>query len=115
MLVVLEDDLMFLSRIREAAKASAVEVRVARNAAALLAACEAGATGVIASLDSARLPVLDAVRALRADARFSALPVTGYLSHVHAERAQEARGAGFDRVLARSAFVAALPDLVAGR
>ena len=114
MLVVIEDDLMFLSRIREAAKATGAEVKVARNAAALVAACEAGATGVLANLDSPRLAAVEAVRTLRADARFAAVPVVGYLSHVHADRAQEARAAGFDRVLARSAFVQELPALVAG-
>lgn len=114
MLVAIEDDLMFLSRIREAATATGAEVKVARNAAALLAACEAGASLVLANLDSARLPVFEAVRELRALPRFAAVNVTGYLSHVHAERAQEARDAGFDRVLARSAFVRELPALIAG-
>ena len=114
MLVAIEDDLMFLSRIREAAKASGTEVKVARNAAALIAACEEGALLVLANLDSARLPVFEAVRELRTLPRFAAVNVTGYVSHVHAERAQEARAAGFDRVLARSAFVQELPELIGG-
>jgi CheY-like chemotaxis protein len=112
MLAVIEDDLMFLSRIREAAKAAGVEVTVARGAAALVAACAAGANVVLANLDSPRLQAIEAVGALRSDGRFAALPVTGYLSHVHAERAEAARAAGFDRVLARSAFVQALPSLL---
>ncbi len=114
MLVAIEDDLMFLSRIREAARATGAEVKVARTGAALVAACEAGATRVLVNLDSSRLPVFDAVRELRALPRFASVTVTGYVSHVNADRARQAQAEGFDRVLARSAFVQELPELVGG-
>lgn len=114
MLVVMEDDLMFLSRIREAAKASEADVQVVRNEAALAEACRAGKALVLANLDSARLGAVAAVRALRADPTLAAVVVIGYLSHVAADRAREAREAGVTRVLARSAFVQELPALLAG-
>jgi len=106
------DDLMFLSRIREAAKGPGVEVRAARTVEQLLGAA-AGSGLVLVDLDSPRLPTSAALAALKADPALAVLPVVGFFSHVHADRAQTARQAGVGRVLARSAFVQALPALLA--
>ena len=54
--VALVDDLMFLSRIREAAKGRGVEVIAARTAADAVTGARAGARLVIVDLDSPRLP-----------------------------------------------------------
>jgi CheY-like chemotaxis protein len=112
-LVAFMDDLLFLSRIREAAKGPGVEVRPARN----LDQLKAGAPGaglVLVDLDSQRLPTGEALAALRSDPELAGLNVVGFFSHVHAERAAAAKQAGVTRVLARSAFVQELPGLVAG-
>jgi CheY-like chemotaxis protein len=106
------DDLMFLSRIREAARPLDVELRAARRLPELLEAARAGAALVLVDLDSARLAAADALAALRADPALAQLPVVGFFSHVHAERARAAREAGCTRVLARGAFVQALPELL---
>lgn len=108
----LVDDLMFASRIREAARPLGVEVRVCRRVDDLLAACAGGAGLVFVDLDSARLPTEDAVRSLRGDPALAGLPVVGFVSHVHADRIQAAREFGVTRVLARSAFVQELPALL---
>jgi CheY-like chemotaxis protein len=104
---------MFLSRIREAAKASGVEVRSARNLEQLRAYVPGAAT-VFVDLDSARLPTAEALSALKTEPALAAVPVVGFFSHVHADRAAAAKEAGVARVLARSAFVQELPALVAG-
>jgi CheY-like chemotaxis protein len=106
------DDLMFLSRIREAARGAGLGVRTVRTAADLLGGARDGARLVLVDADSGRLPWADAVRALRADATTPRLPVVAFLSHVHAEHAEEARAAGCSRVLARSAFVRELPGIM---
>lgn len=106
------EDLMFLSRIREAAKAAGVEVRGLRRVADLLEAARESPRLVLVDLDSPRLPAAEALRALRADAEAARVPVVGFFSHVHAERAREARAAGCARVLPRSAFVQELPHLL---
>ena len=111
--VVLVDDLLFLSRIREAARGVGAEIRTARNAKALLDAVRAGGRLVLVDADSARLPWDDAVRALRAEAAGAVVPVIAFLSHVQVARAAAARDAGCTRVLARSAFVRELPGLLA--
>jgi DNA-binding NtrC family response regulator len=110
--VAFMDDLMFLSRIREAAKAAGVEVRSARTVDQLKAAA-AGSALVFVDLDSARLPTDLGLAALKADSALASLPVVGFFGHVHVDRARAAQEAGVGRVLPRSAFVQALPALVA--
>lgn len=107
------DDLMFTSRIREAARGAGLEVRTVRKLPDLLAAAREGARLVLADLDTERLPVLAGVVALRAEPELAGLTVVGFLSHVHADRAEAGQAAGCTRVLARSAFVAQLPQLLA--
>jgi CheY-like chemotaxis protein len=112
-IVALVDDLMFLSRIREAAAGVGAEIKTVRNAPALVAACRAAHALVLADLDSPRLGAADAIRTLRADPAGTSIQVIGFFSHVQAERAQEAVAAGASRVMARSAFVRELPALIA--
>jgi CheY-like chemotaxis protein len=109
--LALVDDLMFLSRIREAARGSGVEVRTARTAPEAREAAR-GARVVFVDLESARLPTTEALLALRAEPDLASLPVVGFLGHLQAERAKEARTWGVTRVLARSAFVQELPALL---
>jgi CheY-like chemotaxis protein len=111
--LALVDDLLFLSRIREAARGTGVEVRPVSGSADLVATARDGARLVLVDADSSRLPWADAVGALRSDPSLASLPVVAFLSHVHAERVDAARAAGCSRVLARGAFVRELPRLIA--
>jgi CheY-like chemotaxis protein len=111
--VALVDDLMFLSRIREAAKGHGLEVKAVRTEADALAGARAGARLVIMDLDSPRLPVAAALSGLRADPSLTALPVVGFFSHVEAQRGRDAAAAGCTTVLPRSAFVQKLDALMA--
>jgi CheY-like chemotaxis protein len=109
--VALVDDLMFLSRIREAARARGLEVTGVRTVTDLLAACRDVPRLVIMDLDRDRPP--EALGALRAVPALSSVPVVGFFSHVHPERARQAREAGCTRALPRSAFVQELDALLA--
>jgi CheY-like chemotaxis protein len=111
--IALVEDLLFLSRIREAARGAGVDVRPVRTAAALLEAAQAGAALVLVDADSDRLRAGEAIAALRAAPGALPVPVIAFFSHVHAGRAEAARAAGASRVLARSAFVQELPGLLA--
>ena len=111
--LALVDDLVFLSRIREAAGGTAAEVRAVRGPADLLAAASDGGRLVLVDADSSRLPWAEAVSALRSDPSLASIPVVAFFSHVHAERAEAARAAGCTRVLSRGAFVKELPRLIA--
>jgi len=112
-LLALVDDLLFLSRIREAGRAAGIEVRAVRGASDLLDAARNDGRLVLVDADSERLPWKAAIAALRAEPSTAPLPVIAFVSHVRADRAEAARAAGASRVLARSAFVEQLPDLVA--
>ncbi len=119
-------DLIFSTKITGTAKALGGQVQVARSLDALRqkldAACEAAATGtppteaasgvplVIVDLNSTGVDTVEAVRV--AKAHRAAPRVVAFLSHVQAELAVAAREAGADQVLARSAFVDRLPELV---
>jgi hypothetical protein len=109
--VVYMDDLMFLSRIRAAAAAQGVTVRAARKVPDLVEVCRQGVRLVLMDLDS-RLPTTEAIAAVKAEPDLFGLPIVGFFSHVHIERAQAARAAGCTWALARSAFVRQLDGLL---
>lgn len=112
-LLALVDDLMFLSRIREAARGSVLEVRAVRDASGLAAASLGEPRLVLVDADSDRLPWRATLAALRAEPAFAAVPVVAFSSHARPDRAEAARAAGASLVLARSQFVKELPGLVA--
>ncbi|HUG54193.1 MAG TPA: hypothetical protein VMR21_11345 [Vicinamibacteria bacterium] len=111
--VAVVEDLMFLSRIREAARGRGLEVKAVRTPADALAAARAGARLVVLDLDSPRLPAAETLAALHADPLLAGLPVVGFFSHVDAERGRDAARAGCTTVLPRSAFVQRLGALLA--
>ena len=110
-MVAVVDDLMFLSRIREAAKRQGAEVRAVRTAAEAASACREDGLAIF-DLDSTRLPVMDAIAAVAGDPALAGVELVGFYSHVETERAREARAAGCRTVLPRSAFVLQLDGLL---
>lgn len=115
MIVAAVDDLLFSSKLRQAARGAGVEIVFARGAGAVLAQARATKPSlVILDLDAERLQPLDVLEQLRADATLADIRTLGFVSHVRADRIRAAEEAGIGAVLARSAFVAQLPDIVAG-
>ena len=110
--VAVVDDLMFLSRIREAARGRGLDVRAVRTARDAVAACQGGARVVILDLDTPRLPVLETLTAIAQDPGLSGVDLVGFFSHVETDRAREARAAGCRTVLPRSAFVRQLDEIL---
>ncbi len=112
-LVAFMDDLMFLSRIRDAAHSAGIEVRSVREPAALVETCRLSRPALVfVDLDSHRLSSLDAVAAMRSDPTLSAIPVVGFLGHKQTDLAHAAQSAGCTRVLTRGAFVNELRSLI---
>lgn len=103
--VALVDDLMFLSRITEAAAAQGLEVTRVRTLPETLAACRPLPRIVLMDLDSPRLPWVDAAGALRADPELAGIPLVGFYGHVHADRARRAEEAGVTQAITRGVFV----------
>ena len=115
MVLIAVDDLMFASRISSAAKALGVEIAFARSPEAIVAAVRAKSPRlVILDLNSVKVRPLEAVAALKSDPALAAVRTVGFVSHVQTELIAEARQAGVDQVMARSAFVAQLPQLLQG-
>jgi CheY-like chemotaxis protein len=113
--IVAVDDLMFASRISSAAKALGVEIAFARSPEAITEAVRTKSPRlVILDLNSQKVRPLEAVAALKADPALAAVPTVGFVSHVETALIAEARKAGVDQVMARSAFVTQLPSLLQG-
>jgi hypothetical protein len=101
---VLTGDLFFRAKIEAVAKAAGVPVRFAGSAEEARGA----ATVLVDLADGAR--AIEAVGALKAGSE--APFVVAFGPHREGEAFREARDAGADRVLARSAFVERLPELL---
>ena len=97
-------DLIFASRISASAKAVGVECRIIRDPTKL-----ESQAGNLLLVD---LNEPGAIEAAAGWQQASSRPVVGFVSHVDAQRIEQARQAGLTRIMARSAFVEALHSLL---
>ncbi|HZP41670.1 MAG TPA: hypothetical protein VFD84_09170 [Candidatus Binatia bacterium] len=101
-------DLLFTSKIREAASALGVEVAAARDPEALREAARAARLVVV----DLRLPAaLRALDALAADGAGARLRVVGFVDHERTDVMDAARARGCE-ALAKGQFASMLPALV---
>ena len=108
------DDLIFSIKLSTAAKHLGAELFFERTAAGIVPRVrEKRPRLVIFDLNSRTLAPLDAIAALKADPELRAVPTLGFVSHVDSATIAAARAAGVDQVLARSAFVDRLPEILA--
>jgi PleD family two-component response regulator len=108
------DDLMFTSKIKLAATQAGVPVGFARSADSALADMRRSPPAlVILDLNNPRTDPLGTVAAMKADATLAGIPTIGFVSHVDTVTIDAARQAGVGDVLARSAFVQRLPEILA--
>ncbi len=106
-------DLMFSSKIRAAAGLAGADVRFARTAEELLRQAREGRPSrILLDLNAATLDAIDTIARLKGDPDLAATPIVGFVSHVQADVIAAARAAGIDEVMARSAFVTRLPELL---
>ena len=114
MVVAAVDDLLFASKLRAAARQLDVGLVFARTSDDIVAAVREHAPRLlILDLNGTRMAPLATRRAVKGDATRAQVPVVAYVSHVDTELVAAAHAAGADRVMARSQFVAQLPDLLA--
>lgn len=115
MIVAAVDDLLFSSKIRQAAKQAGVDVVFARSAEAVVEQVKARRPAlVVFDLDADRIDPLQALARLQADEELARVRTLGFVSHVHASRIRQAQAGGIGEVLPRSAFVSTLAEIVAG-
>jgi len=105
MILCIVDDLIFSVKISTAAKALDAPVFFERSPEMVLSRIrEKLPTLVIFDLNSAKLRPLDAIAKMKADPELRGIQTLGYVSHVQTDVISDARSAGIDEVLARSAF-----------
>ena len=116
MVLVVVQDLLFGSKIRAAAEQAGVETAFARTPDDMLRQAHHAAPSLaVFDLDSRTIDPIAAIRALKADTALAGIRIVGFVSHVRADLVSAAREAGADEVLARSAFVTRLGEILVGK
>ncbi len=103
---------MFMVRIQEAAKRAALSTLVVKTKTALLERAAAQPVLIIIDLNYVAGEPLETIKACKADEALRSIPLLAFVSHVQTELRAAAVDAGCDTVLARSAFVQNLPDIL---
>jgi DNA-binding NarL/FixJ family response regulator len=111
--VALAPDLFFAGKIRGAATALGVPLRLVNGEEQLLVALREPTRVVLVDLEARGIDAPAAIRAARAVVGDGAR-IIGFASHVNTAALGAGRAAGADRVLARSAFARELPALLRG-
>lgn len=109
--VAFMDDLFFQMKVAETAKQLGMELKVATTGDALMQLLEPAPKLVIVDLNARQgaIPVIERIRSEK-----DGLRVLGFLSHVQTELAAQARQAGCDEVMPRSAFTQNLAKILSG-
>jgi len=113
MILAVLDDLMFSSKIKTAANHLGVDLRFSRSVDGALETMRKNETTmVIFDLNNERIGPLAIVVAMKQDPALASIPTVGYASHVQTDVIDAARQAGVGEVLARSAFVQQLGEIL---
>ena len=110
--VALVDDLFFRAKILETAKAVGATVLTVDSRRGAAGIAEAQPQAIFLDLNSRAVGALDWIRALKANPATQPIPIIGFVSHVQEQLIADARRAGCDQVMARSAFTKQLPTLL---
>lgn len=109
------DDLLFASRIEQAAASLSVALRVFSSREALQEGLLQGRPDlVIVDLNAENLEPMEAVKLLAGGGVSPPVPTVGYCSHVDVPVMRAAEASGCNQVLPRSAFVERLPVILKG-
>ena len=107
--VYMISDMLFSSKLREAAKATGVSVQAARDPAAWAEA----ARGAKLAIVDLRLPAaLSALDALAASPSQPGVRTVGFIDHERTDVMDQARAKGCADVMAKGQFANALPKLL---
>lgn len=110
--IVVLHDLLFQVRILEAAKRAGVTIAFLKTEEDVLSQAENRPALIILDLNDAAAKPLDLIEKLKSGAQTKNVRLLGYVSHVQADVIRAAREKGCDEVLARSAFIQNLQDIL---
>jgi len=110
--VYLVQDMLFTSKIREAAKSFGLTAQATRDPAALAAAA-AATDAKLVILDLRLATAIDALAALAAEPAARCVLSVGFVDHEKTDVMDAATAAGCGQVMAKGQFSNALPKLMA--
>lgn len=107
------DDMFFASKIRATAEHLGIDIRFVRSVnAAVESAHQQRPSLIIVDLHLRSSDPFALAETVRSDEELRDVPLIGFFSHVQTELQRRAEQAGYDRVLARSAFTKHLPEIL---
>ena len=112
MIVVVVEDMIFLSKIQQTAGEVGVQIESISPDKLDERMTPGMVSAVIIDLNHRSGAAVGVVHALKSNPSTRNIQITGFLSHVQADLATAAREAGCDTVMARSAFTQQLPLLL---
>lgn len=105
-------DLFFSVKITEAAKRAGMAVEFVKDPDDVVEKAKSRPTLIIFDLNFEPAEPLKLIARLKENSELKGISLIGYLSHVQGELKQQALEAGFDMVMARSAFSQNLPQIL---
>ena len=113
--IAVVDDMFFISKIRETAKALGMIVSFPRNLDALRATIAQEVPALIlVDLHHQKIDAAQLATELKADETAKEIPLFGFFAHVQADLQRQALEAGYDEVLPRSIFFRDLAKILSG-
>jgi DNA-binding response OmpR family regulator len=110
------EELFFAAKIRATAEHLGIEVVLPRSFENLIeSAIKTKPALVIVDLHLQRYDPFLVARRLKENGEWRTTPLIGFFSHVQTELRLRAVDAGYDHVLARSAFTKRLPEILQGQ
>ena len=106
------NNLFFVGKLQSAAKQASVELTFASSEDDLLEKVRAGTELVVLDLGDQDMDTVEAIKKLRSVPETARVPMVAFVRHTDPDRAEQARRAGCDKVMARSEFSAQLVDLL---
>jgi CheY-like chemotaxis protein len=112
-ILVVIDDLFFLSKVQTALGHLGLAARIVTDAAGLQTSLHDTAPALaVVDLTLQRGDAVSLIRALRATPQGRTVPILAFGAHVAVAMRQQALQAGADQVVAKSEFSRHLPDLI---
>ncbi len=108
------NNLFFVGKLQSAAKQASVELTFASSEDNLLEKARGGAELIVLDLGDLEMDAVEAIKKLRSSPETANVPMLGFVRHTDPGRAEQARQAGCEKVMARSEFSAQLVDLLRG-
>jgi CheY-like chemotaxis protein len=109
------EDMLFVSKIREAAKAVGMIAIFPKRADVLLdTISEDPPNLIVVDLHSLRFNAIELAGELKSNESLKTIPLLGFFSHVQTDLQLQAVEAGYDQVIPRSVFFRDLASILAG-